>query len=79
MFAIGAAVPLLPYFFAEGFAAAWTSVGLALAALFGVGSTMTRFTGRPVLLSGGRMFLIGGGAALVTFWIGRLLGVTALS
>lgn len=79
MFAIGAAIPLLPYFFAEGAAAAWTAAGLALVSLYAVGAAMSRYTGRPVAVSGGRMLLIGGGAALVTFWIGRLLGVTALS
>jgi VIT1/CCC1 family predicted Fe2+/Mn2+ transporter len=59
-------------------AAALTAAGLALAALFGVGAAMSRYTGRGLALSGGRMTLIGGAAALITFWIGKLLGVTAL-
>lgn len=77
-FSLGALVPLAPYFFAEGTVAAWTAVGLALGALFAVGAAMAIFTGRNPVLSGGRMTLIGGAAALVTFWVGRLLGVTAL-
>jgi VIT1/CCC1 family predicted Fe2+/Mn2+ transporter len=77
-FSVGALVPLAPFLLASGGAAAWTAVGISLTALFAVGATMTRFTGRPWALSGGRMTLIGGTAALVTFLIGRLVGVTAL-
>ncbi|HUG88370.1 MAG TPA: VIT1/CCC1 transporter family protein [Actinomycetota bacterium] len=78
-FALGASVPLAPFLFAEGTLAAWLAVGLALGALFLVGGAMTRFTGRSPVISGGRMTLIGGAAALVTYWVGRLLDVTALS
>ncbi len=77
-FSVGALVPLAPFLLASGAAAGWTAVGISLIALFAVGATMTRFTGRPWALSGGRMTLIGGTAALVTFLIGRLVGVTAL-
>jgi VIT1/CCC1 family predicted Fe2+/Mn2+ transporter len=78
-FALGAFVPLAPYLFTEGILAAWLAVGLALGALFLVGAAMTMFTGRSAVISGGRMTLIGGAAALVTYWVGRLLDVTALS
>ena len=44
-------------------------------ALFLVGAWLTTFTGRRWFLAGGRMMLIGGGAALVTFLVGRALGV----
>ena len=74
-FAVGAFVPLVPYLFGGGTVAAWSAVGLALVALFGVGASMSIFTGRPWWLSGGRMMLIGGAAALVTYWVGRTLGV----
>lgn len=77
-FALGAFVPLFPYLFTEGFAAGWTAAGLALGLLFIVGGFMSRFTDRPVILSGGRMLIIGGTAALITFGIGRLLDVTRL-
>jgi vacuolar iron transporter family protein len=74
-FSVGAFVPLAPYLVTEGATAAWTAVALSLSSLFVVGAVMTRFTGRPVFVSGGRMLLIGGAAALVTFLIGTLLGV----
>jgi VIT1/CCC1 family predicted Fe2+/Mn2+ transporter len=76
-FAIGAFVPLFPYLFLSGTAAAWTAVGLALSVLFAAGATLSRFTGRRWWLSGGRMLFIGGGAAVVTFLVGRALGVAA--
>jgi VIT1/CCC1 family predicted Fe2+/Mn2+ transporter len=76
-FAGGAFVPLVPFLFATGAVAAWVSVGLSLSALFGVGYFLTRLTHKAPLLSGGRMVLIGGSAALVTYLIGRLIGVAA--
>lgn len=78
-FSLGAVVPLAPFFFARGTPAALIAVTLALAALFAVGAAMTFFTGRRLAYSGVRMMLIGGGAALITFGIGRLLGVTAFA
>jgi vacuolar iron transporter family protein len=77
-FAVGALVPLAPILFTTGIAATWTSVALSLTALFAVGASMSIFTGRAWWLSGSRMLFIGGGAALVTYGVGRLLGVTAL-
>lgn len=77
-FAGGAFVPLAPFLMAAGLAATWTSVAVSLAALFAVGASMSIFTGRAWSFSGSRMLLIGGGAALVTYGVGRLLGVTAL-
>src|SRR3569623_311079 len=44
------------------------------AALFAVGATLSLFSGKGALWSGLRMVLIGGGAGLVTFVVGRLLG-----
>jgi VIT1/CCC1 family predicted Fe2+/Mn2+ transporter len=77
-FAVGAMVPLAPFLIGAGFTVTWTSVILSLSSLFAVGASMSIFTGRAWWLSGGRMVLIGGGAALVTYGVGRLLGVTAL-
>lgn len=77
-FALGAAVPLIPYVVGEGVAAAVTAVALAITALFAAGATMSLLTRRGWLFSGLRMVLVGGGATAVTFGIGRLLGVTAL-
>lgn len=76
LFAAGAIVPLLPFFFAGG----WSAVGLSLAAsgaaLFGTGAAITLFTGRPVWASGLRQLLLGLVAAGAVFGIGKLLGVT---
>lgn len=77
-FAVGAVVPIVPYLFAAGTVAAWTAVGASLSALFTAGAAMTLLTRRGWLYSGLRMVLVGGGAAAITFGIGRILGVTAL-
>jgi VIT1/CCC1 family predicted Fe2+/Mn2+ transporter len=74
-FALGAFVPLLPFLFMGGATAASTSATLSLVTLFVVGAWLSVFTGRKWFVSGGRMMLIGGGAALVTFLVGRALGV----
>jgi VIT1/CCC1 family predicted Fe2+/Mn2+ transporter len=74
-FAVGAFLPLLPYLFTEGTAAAVVAVTLSLVALFSVGAGMSAFTGRSWALSGIRMTAIGGGAALITHLVGRLLDV----
>lgn len=74
-FAAGAFVPLLPFLFTGGATAVWTSATLSVVTLFAVGAWLSVFTGRRWYLSGARMMLIGGGAALVTFLVGTGLGV----
>jgi VIT1/CCC1 family predicted Fe2+/Mn2+ transporter len=74
LFAVGAAVPLLPYFFLNGLAAAAASALLSAAGLFIIGAAITLFTGRSVLSSGARQVLFGLAAAAITFLIGRLVG-----
>jgi vacuolar iron transporter family protein len=74
-FAIGAAVPLVPFM-----ASSASSSPLVLtacvtgAALFAVGIALSLFTGRHALRGGLRMVLIGGGAGVVSFLVGRALG-----
>jgi VIT1/CCC1 family predicted Fe2+/Mn2+ transporter len=75
-FASGGVVPLAPFLVGLGTLAVPAAAGLAALALFAVGATLSLFTGRGALASGLRMTLIGGGAGLVTFGIGHLLGVT---
>jgi len=75
-FSGGALIPLLPFLFAKHPHSLWISIGLTSVALFGVGATLSLFTGRRALWSGLRMLLIGATAGLATFLIGRLLGVT---
>jgi VIT1/CCC1 family predicted Fe2+/Mn2+ transporter len=75
-FAIGAALPVIPYVVLSGGAAFAGSTIVCAAALFGVGSLIAVFTGRSLLVSGLRMLGIGALAAGITYTIGRLLGVT---
>lgn len=74
-FAAGALVPLLPFLFITGRRALVTTVLLTAASLFGVGASISLFTGRAAWIGGLRMLLIGGAAGAATFLIGRLLGV----
>jgi len=75
-FAAGAAVPLLPFLVAGGDASLFIAIALTAIALFGVGATLSLFTGRRAWFSGVRMLAIGAGAGAATFFIGKLLGVT---
>jgi VIT1/CCC1 family predicted Fe2+/Mn2+ transporter len=75
MFCIGAAIPLIPFFFMSGSTAIVTSAVLTGVALLVVGTLTARITGRPKWLSALRQFGIGMGAALVTYLVGRSLGV----
>ena len=74
-FAIGAAIPVVPYLFGGGTAILLTSLGLSLVALFAVGAAVSLLTGRGLLFSGVRQLGIGLAAAIVTFLIGTLIGV----
>src|SRR3569623_1859946 len=73
-FAIGGSVPLLPFLFGSGPGLITAIAVVTGAALCAVGATLSLFTGKGALWSGLRMVLIGGGAGLVTFVVGRLLG-----
>jgi VIT1/CCC1 family predicted Fe2+/Mn2+ transporter len=75
-FAVGAVVPLLPFAFGAGIHALAIAGALSAVALFGVGATLSLFTGRGALLSGARMLLLGVLAAAVTFAVGKLFGVS---
>jgi len=74
-FAVGAAVPVIPFVFGGGVAIMAVSLGLSLAALFAVGAGVSLLTGRSLVFSGLRQLGIGLGAATVTFLIGTLIGV----
>ena len=75
LFALGAIVPIVPFTLAEGSAAIGASLALSGLALFAIGAAITIFTGVSVWRSGGRMLLLGLGAAGTTFAVGRLIGV----
>ena len=74
-FAVGAAVPVLPYLVTAGAAAFVSSIALSLVAMFVVGIGISLLTGRSALFSGARQVGIGALAATVTFFVGRLIGV----
>jgi VIT1/CCC1 family predicted Fe2+/Mn2+ transporter/rubrerythrin len=76
-FAVGAAIPVIPYLFGGGTTILLISLGLSLIALFAVGAGVSLLTGRSPLFSGTRQLGIGLAAAIVTFLIGSLIGVAA--
>ena len=75
LFAIGAAIPVLPLVFASGWAAVAASATVSALALFGIGAAITVLTGRSVWRTGLRQLVLGLSAAGSTFLIGRLVGV----
>jgi VIT1/CCC1 family predicted Fe2+/Mn2+ transporter/rubrerythrin len=72
---LGAVIPILPFLFLSGAAAVWTGVAVSMLAHWLVGASRAVFTGRPALRSGFEMFAVGMGVALVTFLLGKLLGI----
>lgn len=75
-FAVGASLPLLPFFVRGLTHPLWWTIGLTAVALAGIGLALSLFTGRGAWQGALRMLLIGGGAGVVSFLVGRLLGVT---
>lgn len=74
LFAVGALLPLVPWFVAAGTGAILASVAIAAMSSFGVGVALSIFTGRSLWWSAGRQLLIAGFAAGVTFGVGHLIG-----
>lgn len=75
-FAVGASIPVIPYFFGGGGTIFTISLVASLVGLFVVGVGVSLLTGRGGLFSGARQVLIGAAAAAVTFVVGRLIGVS---
>jgi len=71
--AIGALIPVAPFFFLQGSAAIWTAFCLAMLSHFAVGAARSIFTGRALIRSGIDMFLVGLGVAGAAFIIGELI------
>ncbi len=74
-FAVGAAIPVVPYLFGGGTTVLFVSLGISLVALFAVGAAVSLLTGRSLIFSGTRQLVIGLVAALVTYGIGSVIGV----
>ncbi len=79
-FSVGAVLPLLPFIagpalgVASGQAIGWT-IAITVLALAGFGLAISLFTGREAWRGALRMVLIGGGAGVIAWGMGRLLGV----
>jgi predicted membrane protein (TIGR00267 family) len=76
LFAFGAIFPIISFVFLQGNMAIFASMAISALGLFLVGAMITLMTGRNVLYSGIRQVLVGLAAAILTFGIGRLIGVS---
>jgi VIT1/CCC1 family predicted Fe2+/Mn2+ transporter/rubrerythrin len=76
LFAVGAVIPVIPFFFSSGNIAVISSILLSTVALFILGAVISLFTGRPAIYSGIRMVIFSLIAAALTFGIGRIIGVS---
>jgi vacuolar iron transporter family protein len=75
-FGLGATVPLVPFIFGAATHAFVLAVVLAAIALFAVGVASSWVTGQARVRGGVRLLIVGGGAGLVAYLIGKLLGVS---
>ena len=75
--AVGALIPIVPFFVLEHGAAIWTSLAVSMLAHFAIGAARSIFTGRSLWASGRDMFLVGFGVAAIGYllgeWITRVL------
>src|SRR6266699_3507811 len=74
LFAVGAAIPVLPFAFGSGWMAVLVSLFLGILGLFIVGIGITLTTGASLLKSGGRQVMLGLVAASITVVRGWLVG-----
>jgi VIT1/CCC1 family predicted Fe2+/Mn2+ transporter len=76
-FALGAAVPLIPFLATRstGTPTLALTATLTVVALFGIGLVLSLFTGRDALKGALRMVIIGAGAGVISFFVGKVLGV----
>jgi VIT1/CCC1 family predicted Fe2+/Mn2+ transporter len=75
LFALGAIFPVAPYFALAGNAAVAASLAASGVALALIGAGTSLFTGRGMAFSASRQLLVGYAAALVTYGLGKALGV----
>ncbi len=75
LFGAGAILPVLPFLVLTGMSAVAASLALSAVGLFAIGAGITLMTGRSVLFSGTRQVVFGLAAAILTFGIGRLIGI----
>lgn len=75
-FAVGAIIPVIPFFFTSGTNAVIFSIALSIVGLFLIGAAITLFTNRSFIRSGMRQVLFGLAAAAITYGVGTLIGVS---
>jgi VIT1/CCC1 family predicted Fe2+/Mn2+ transporter len=78
LFAIGAIIPLFPFFFFTGANAILFSAISSAFGLFLIGAAITLFTGKSIWFSGFRQVIFGLIAAAITFGIGKWIGVSLM-
>jgi predicted membrane protein (TIGR00267 family) len=71
--AVGAFIPIAPFFVLDHGAAVWTSLAISMLTHFAIGAARSLFTGRSVWASGRDMFVVGFGVAAVGYLIGELI------
>jgi len=76
LFAVGAIFPIFPFLFWNGATAIYLSLAISGIGLFIIGAAITLMTGRNVWFSGMRQVLVGIAAAVLTYGIGKLIGVS---
>jgi VIT1/CCC1 family predicted Fe2+/Mn2+ transporter len=74
LFTVGALVPLLPWFFTKGTAAAAVSVSLTAVASLGIGGLVSVSSGNSALRGAARQLAIVALASAITYGIGALFG-----
>ena len=77
LFAIGAIIPVFPFFFGSGLAFVVIGAAASGVGLFLLGAAITLLTGRNWLFGGGRQLVLGLAAAVITYVIGGLVGGVA--
>jgi VIT1/CCC1 family predicted Fe2+/Mn2+ transporter len=75
-FAVGAIIPLIPWFFLVGWTAVVVSIVLGALGVATVGAAVGYLSERSMVRAALRQLVIAGVAAGVTFGIGRLVGTT---
>jgi VIT1/CCC1 family predicted Fe2+/Mn2+ transporter len=78
-FAVGAAVPLIPFLIGSGHGATLAAVLATIVTALVVGGLLSVFTGRKWWWSSGRQLLICSAAGAVTYGLGHLIGVSGIS
>ncbi|OGT52640.1 MAG: hypothetical protein A3E84_00675 [Gammaproteobacteria bacterium RIFCSPHIGHO2_12_FULL_42_13] len=75
-FAVGALIPILPFFWHNSTTTLCISATLTGIALFMIGAILSLYTNKNPIISGLRMLLVGVVAGSITYTIGHILGVS---